>query len=106
MQFRSKRRFSDAFKRGAVEASLSSPQTQKQIAATLGIHPTLLSRWRQEWIVGQSSPKEEPVHNVGPAKSLKQLERENARLKKQLKRVEMERDILKKADEYFAKRQK
>ncbi|ARB45236.1 transposase [Alloalcanivorax xenomutans] len=105
MQFRSKRRFSDAFKREAVEVSLSSPQTQKQIAAKLGLHPTLLSRWRQEWIVGKSSSKK-PVRNAGPTKSLEELERENARLKKQLKRAEMERDILKKADEYFAKLQK
>lgn len=105
MQYRSKRRFSNAFKREAVEASLSSPQTQAQIAAKLGVHPTLLSRWRQEWIVGKSSAKK-PVRNAGPTKSLEELERENARLKKQLKRAEMERDILKKADEYFAKLQK
>ncbi|AFT68774.1 Transposase IS3/IS911 [Alloalcanivorax dieselolei B5] len=55
--------------------------------------------------MGKSSSKK-PVRNAGPTKSLEELERENARLKKQLKRAEMERDILKKADEYFAKLQK
>ena len=105
MQYRTKRRFSDAFKREAVEVSLSSPQTQTQIAANRGIRPNLLSRWRQEWIVGKSS-SDKPVRNAGPTKSLAELERENVRLKKQLKRAEMERDILKKADEYFAKHRK
>ena len=40
---------------------------------------------------------------VSEAKRLRELEQENLRLKAELKRVEEERDILKKAAAYFAK---
>ena len=46
------------------------------------------------------------VENTGPEKSLQELERENARLKKLLERKELENEILKKAQEYFAKHSK
>lgn len=102
MKYKAKRYFSDDFKREAVQASLSTPQTQAVLAGTLGIPPQMLSRWRREWIVTKKPPAK-VVQNAGPDKSFKELERENARLKKQLKRAELENEILKKADEYFAK---
>ena len=47
--------------------------------------------------------EDKPVENVGPDKSLSQLERENKRLQKKLARVELELDILKKLEEYATK---
>ena len=102
MKYKAKRYFSDDFKREAVQASLSTTQTQSALAGKLGIHPKLLSRWRREWIVTKK-PSAKSVQNTGPDKSLKDLEGEISRLKKQLKRAELENEILKKADEYFAK---
>lgn len=43
------------------------------------------------------------IANVGPEKSVQELENEIKKLKKQLKRSQMETEILKKADEYFIK---
>ena len=46
------------------------------------------------------------LENQGPDKSYADLLRENARLKKQLARAEMEAEILKKAKAYFDKKPK
>jgi len=105
MRFRARRWFSDDFKREAVALSLSSPQTLTDVAGKLGIHPGLLSRWRSEWIVAHQE-SDRPVPQPGPEKSVRELERENARLKKQLARAKLENDILKKAEEYVAKHRK
>ncbi|WP_148265849.1 IS3 family transposase [Oceanimonas sp. GK1] len=96
MKYKPHRHFSDAFKREAVEASLSTTETQAQLAGRLGIHPNQLSRWRREWIMTKKS-SDKAVENIGPEKSLQDLERENARLKKLLERKELENEILKKA---------
>lgn len=47
-----------------------------------------------------------PIKNNGPSKSLKDLEAENKRLRKQLERAELENEILKKAKEFFDSQQK
>lgn len=102
MQYNRRRRYSANFKRRAVEESLASAETLGQVGARLGVNPKMLSRWRRE--LTQSSENDPaPVQNKGPDKSYKQLERENARLRKKLERAELEKDILKKASEYFTK---
>jgi len=100
MQYNRRRRYSAAFKRRAVEESLASAETLAQVGARLGVNPKMLSRWRRE-LTQNSEDGPAPVHNQGPDKSYKRLERENARLRKQLERAELEKDILKKANEYF-----
>jgi len=100
MQYNRRRRYSAEFKRRAVEQSLASHETLSAVAARLELNAKMLSRWRAE--LTQSSDEDSaPVENQGPDKSYNQLRRENARLRRQLERVELERDILKKADEYF-----
>lgn len=96
-----RRRYSAAFKFKAVQQSIDSGETLAAIADKLGINPGLLSRWRRE-LTMRKKPKGE-VRNQGPEKSLADLERENRRLKKRLERVELENEILKKANEYFDK---
>jgi len=102
MKYKCSPRYSDAFKRDAVQASLSSPQTQTTLAAKLCIHPNTLSRWRKEWTMDHTS-SDKKIANIGPEKSVQELEKEIKKLKKQLKRSQMETEILKKADEYFIK---
>ena len=102
MKFKSIPRYSDEFRRQVIQVSLTSPQTQAQLAAKLNIHPNTLSRWRREWMMGKNS-SDKLIRDTQPEKSVQELEREVKRLKKQLKRAELENDILKKADEYFVK---
>lgn len=92
--------YSEEFKRQAVQRSIDSPQTVREVADTFGISAKMLTRWRQELTMGK---KPKPVQNEGPEKSLKELERENRELKKRLERSELENEILKKAKEYFDK---
>jgi transposase len=68
----------------------------KQAAADLGIHPNSL----RDWVKRLSVDHEHAFPGKG---QLKPADAEMAKLKRELKRVTMERDILKKALGYFAK---
>lgn len=105
MKVRQRRRFSAEFKRSAVEKSLHSQRSVREVAATLGVHPNMLSRWRCE-LTKRKENDPALVPNEGPEKSSKELARENRRLKKKLERAELENEILKKANEHFAKFQR
>lgn len=105
MKVRRNRRFSAEFKRTAVERSLQSQRSVREVAATFGIHPNMLSRWRRE-LTRRDKDDPNSVPNEGPEKSAQELARENQRLKKKLERVEVENEILKKANEHFAKLQR
>jgi transposase len=105
MRYNRRRRYSAEFKRRAVEQSLASPETLAEVAARLGLNAGMLSRWRRE-LTRNCKDRPAPVANEGPAKSTRELERENARLKKRLERAELENEILKKATEYFTENPK
>lgn len=102
MRYKARRQYSPVFKRRAVEQSLASEETLATVAGKLGVHPSVLARWRRDLLMS-ADEKSPPIKNHGPSKSLSELERENTRLKKRLKRAELENEILKKADEYFTK---
>lgn len=102
MKVETKRQFSMAFKVNAVQKSIDSVETVSAIAGKLGIHPKLLSKWRTQLTRRSKQPKLK-VSNKGPDKSHVELERENKQLKKQLDKLQLEHEILKKAEEYFAK---
>ena len=92
------RKFYDReFKQKAVELSYARGNT-KEIAEELGIHPELLYRWRREFKKYENNS----FPGKGKAK-MTDLERENARLRKELRDAKMERDILKKAVSIFSK---
>jgi transposase len=103
MQVRTKRKYSSEFKVAAVQRSVESHHTVQSVADELGISPSLLSRWRVQMTRKATTP-DATVDNQGPDKSYADLLRENARLKKQLARAEMEAEILKKAKAYFDKK--
>lgn len=86
-----RRRFTVEFKAEAVRQALLPGVSKAQVAQDLGIHSNMLRKWIR-LAQGDSHPKLTKV-----TESAVELARENQRLQKELARVKMERDILKKA---------
>lgn len=92
---RGRRRFSEEFKRDAVRLVVEEGYTFKAAAAAVGVGDQSLRAWHAKF-----APVLPPC---GESASVEELRDEVARLRKQLKRAELEREILKKATAYFAK---
>jgi transposase len=91
-----RRRFTDEFKREAVRLCSQPGAVVTQIANNLGVDQSVLRRWVQLERGG--------AMEMNPAKPLRvEALSEVQRLQRELRRVTMERDILKKALGYFAK---
>ncbi|MFC8014059.1 transposase [Streptomyces cinereoruber] len=87
------------FKADAVALYRSRPgATIRQIAADLGINPETLRNWIRS--AGASRPRGHQAD--APAGSAAPLEEENAALRKKIRELEEEREILRKAAKYFA----
>lgn len=86
--------YTSEFKREAVKLAMSSVKPISQIASDMGIKANTLYNW-----VSISMKEQKPLRKAKqPATHrYKELEQENKRLQKELKRAQMERDILKKA---------
>jgi transposase len=85
--------YSPDFRREAVALLRSSGKTVPQIAAELGVSPQSLRNWAHQSKVDD-----------GPAEGLTSSEREELRrLRRELRVVTEEREILKKAAAFFAK---
>ncbi len=85
-----RRRHSDEFRRNAVSLVEDQGYTTAQAARELGIHENLLRTWRKKY--GKKSEG-----------ALSESEQEElAHLRKEVRRLQMERDILKKATAFFA----
>lgn len=91
----SARRFSEEFKQDAVRLVVEQGYAFKAAAGAVGVSEKSLRDWHK-----RLAPKPEPC---GEDASFAELRAENARLRRELKRAEMERAILKKATAYFAK---
>jgi len=91
--------YTSEFKREAVKLAQSSNKPVGQIAAELGIKANTLYKW-----INDIMKKQKPLLRAkqAPKHCYQELEKENKRLQKELKRIEMERDILKKAAAHFA----
>ena len=89
-----RRKYSDEFKREAVQLTVHPGVTKSQIARELGINPNMLGRWCRELQLGGSKafPGQGHAHDE-----------EVARLRRELSRVKKERDFLGEAAAYFAK---
>ena len=92
---RTRRSFTDEFKREAVRLAEQSDSNVSKIAQDLGVDPSVLRRWVTQMRGGTWEPT--------AGKPLKQQEIEQ--LRRELAKVKTERDILKKAVGYFAKDQ-
>ena len=88
-------RFGDEFKRDAVRLVVDEKYTLAAAAKAVGVSTQTLRAWHKKF-----AP---PLAPCGENASVAELREENARLRRQLRRAEMEREILKKATVYFAK---
>ena len=91
-----RRRFAAEFKREEAKLAAQPDAVVARVAADLGLHANVLRKWVKQFETGKWEAK-----TGMPLKSAEQAELE--RLRRDLKRVTMERDILKKAVAYFAK---
>ncbi len=89
------RRYSDDFKRDAVRLITEERYKFKAAARAVGVSEKSLRDWHKKLVP--------PPQACGDDASVDELREENKRLRKQLKRAELEREILKKATAYFAK---
>ena len=85
-----RRRFSEEFKREAVRLAFESDRRVTEVARELDVRPDMLRRWR----------KKLASEGVKPRAS----EQEVTRLRRELREVREERDILKKALAIFSHR--
>ena len=92
---RTRRQYTEDFKRDAVALVTDQGYKVSEAARSLGINDNQLRRWKQEF--------EEQASGV----SINEDEREELkRLRKEVRNLRMEKEILKKASQYFAKEMK
>ena len=102
---RKRQRYSKVYKLAAVKRLQSGTKPGTLIAMELGIRRNLLYKWA-ETLARHGGNTETVFQGPGRNKLGKHhdpLKAENAKLKRALARVTEERDILKKAEAYFAK---
>lgn len=92
---RRRRSYDEAFKRDAVRLVSEEKYSFKAAAAAVNVCEQSLRAWHAKFV-----PAPTPC---GEHATVEELRDEVARLRKQLKRAELEREILKKATAYFAK---
>ena len=84
------KRYTEEFRESAVRLVLSGEASMRQIAAELGVDVNTLAGWKKEYCREHREPAS--AGQVGET-----MEAEVARLRRELRRVRLERDILKKA---------
>jgi transposase len=91
---RKRNRYTQEFKEEAVKLITEQGYQIAEAARNLGVNQTLLGRWKREIESGGEST---------PGAQDKSIQAELTRLRKENKRLKMEREILKKAAAFFAK---
>lgn len=92
-----RRKFDKEFKEMAVNLCLTGKPT-REVAEELGVRTELISRWKREY----SQFKEGSFSGHGNV-NMTDEQKQIARLKKELREAQLERDILKKAISIFSK---
>ena len=101
MMATTRRSFTDEFKREAVSLLASSGRPLSRVATELGIQPSMPRTWRGAAKNGTAKPAAAPgVPSAAAVVSVEQAE--IRRLRRELERAQMERDILKKAIGIFS----
>jgi transposase len=93
--------YTSEFKRESVKIAVSSNKSIALVAKELGVNPKTLYSWVSQSMKIKKSVTSK-ISTTNSKHRYQELERENDKLKKDLKRAQMERDILKKAAAYFA----
>lgn len=91
-----RRSFPREFKLEAVRLVTEQGVTIAQAARDLDIHENVLRKWVRQY-------REDPAHAFPGAGQMKPEQAEIAQLKKEIRKLKAERDILKKAAAFFAK---
>ncbi len=92
---RQRRNFTDEFKAGAVRLVVKEGKSIAEVSRDLDLVPSALGKWVKQAKVDRGE---------GPPGALTTEEREElSRLRKQVRKLEIEREILKKAAAFFAK---
>jgi transposase len=94
MEKKKRRNYTKEFKEEAVRLITDEGYSYAEAGRNLGVNPNLLSRWKREF----EGVEIDPGSAAAMQAELKQLRKENKRLK-------LEREILKKAAAFFAKEQ-
>jgi len=93
-----RRRFSPEFKLEAVKLVKEGGVGITEAARDLGVHDTSLRRWLKQFDID---------HGDGPSGALTTEEKEElCRLRREVRTLRMEREVLKKATAFFAKESK
>ena len=98
---KTRRAFTDEFKREAVSLLEGSGRPLTQVATELGIQPSMLRAWRGKGTLAAglvSLPTRPATGTAVPSAEQAEIRR----LRKELDRAQMERDILKKAIGIFS----
>ncbi len=94
MKSKKRKNYTMSFKEEAVKLVTDQGYSFAEAGRNLGVNPNLISRWKRESDGGDTEMS--PGQMVAIRAELKELRKENKRLK-------MEREILKKAAAFFAK---
>jgi transposase len=95
MKKKTRRKYTQEFKEEAVKLITNQGYSFAEAGRNLGVNPNQLSRWKRE-IEAIEDGGLSPASSVSVQAELKRLRKEN-------KRLRMEREILKKAAAFFAK---
>ena len=95
MAKKKRRNYTKEYKEEAVRLITGEGYSYAEAGRNLGVNPNLLSRWKREFEGVEIDP--------GSAAA---MQAELKRLRKENKRLKLEREILKKAAAFFAKEQK
>jgi transposase len=95
---RQRRDFTDEFKNDAVKLVIKQGYSCSEVGRRLGVNHTNISRWVRM--------HRDQLENSTESGSVKDMEAEVKRLRKENKRLLMEREILKKAAAFFANESK
>jgi len=83
-----RRKFDAEFREGAVRIVTETGKTLAEVARDLGINETTLATW-------VSRARQAGAAGAGESEELARLRRENLQLKRDVKELAMERDVLK-----------
>jgi transposase len=89
-------KYTKELKQDAVNLVMEQGYSTNEVGRRLGIPQSNVSRWVREYMRDQQDSTQDGI-------SRKELETEVKRLKKENQRLQMEREILKKAAAFFAK---
>lgn len=96
---RERRQFTSEFKDEAVKLALSGEKSISETARDLGLGDSTLHNWISAYRKSNGTGTPSEVTHF-------QLQEENRKLREQCRRLQMERDILKKATAFFANENK